>query len=502
MPTSTPERSGSGVKTSGDWMSLFLGSSSSRGGGLSSPSLYSSPSSSSIGSSRLYNRSSSYTPSEYGSGTSYGSRYYSRTTSSYLDNYRTSTNTPSSSRSLRFQNSIDRTKIDLESQKTRQIENNPSPPDHEETRTSQEDHVTRPKTRHRATVLNGSVVRISRNQAVNESSSDEDEDDEDDESDEESIEDTAAESEHVPELPSRPLPPPEDPLVVEERMLNAQLALSFTLTMTDEENIRQRLLEIRKQRMKRSQSETESVLLDKFERESEELCESTRAKEEEEKILVQRLSAEGLREVEQKDIQVRLQELFRDRRNTLDTTKKSMESHYEHMLQETSTEMTELEASIRGKQQLMDKIQEEILSMTVKKELLSSGINKINHRHQERSEQIDAQQKEIDQKMSQFAVLAPPPCTRKSTNGMSESELKELEQELECPICMDISRPPIYQCEEGHIICSTCKPLLTHCPHCSKLYLNPVIRCRFAEKLADKYFKLVEKVNEELAEET
>ncbi|XP_059093853.1 uncharacterized protein LOC131888918 [Tigriopus californicus] len=92
-----------------------------------------------------------------------------------------------------------------------------------------------------------------------------------------------------------------------------------------------------------------------------------------------------------------------------------MESHYEHMLQETSTEMTELEASIRGKQQLMDKIQEEILSMTVKKELLSSGINKINHRHQERSEQIDVQQKEIDQKMSQFAVLAPPPCTRKSS---------------------------------------------------------------------------------------
>ncbi len=49
-------------------------------------------------------------------------------------------------------------------------------------------------------------------------------------------------------------------------------------------------------------------------------------------------------------------------------------------------------------------------------------------------------------------------------------------QELECPVCMDISRPPIYQCEEGHIICSSCKPLLTNCPHCSKKYSNPVIR--------------------------
>ena len=42
------------------------------------------------------------------------------------------------------------------------------------------------------------------------------------------------------------------------------------------------------------------------------------------------------------------------------------------------------------------------------------------------------------------------------------------------------------------IICSTCKPLLTNCPHCSKKYSNPVIRCRFAEKLSEKYFKMME----------
>lgn len=272
-------------------MSLFLGSSSSRGGGLASPSLYSSTSTSSIGSSRLYNRSASYNTSDYGSGTSYGSRYYSRATSSYLDNYRTTSNTPASSRSLRFQNSIDRAKIDQESQKTRQIEN--AQPNNDHNGTPPEDTSKRPKARHRATVLNGSVIRIRRNQPVNESS-DEEEDDEGNESEEESEEDSvepATESEDPPpEIPARPSLPPEDPLVVEERMLNAQLALSFTLTMTDEENIRQRLLEIRKQRMKKSQSETETVLLDKFEKESEELCESTRAKEEEEKILVQRLA--------------------------------------------------------------------------------------------------------------------------------------------------------------------------------------------------------------------
>ena len=43
------------------------------------------------------------------------------------------------------------------------------------------------------------------------------------------------------------------------------------------------------------------------------------------------LSPENLREVEQKDIQVRLQEIFRDRKVSLDQTVKNMESHFENL---------------------------------------------------------------------------------------------------------------------------------------------------------------------------
>ena len=48
-----------------------------------------------------------------------------------------------------------------------------------------------------------------------------------------------------------------------------------------------------------------------------------------------RLSSETLAEVEQKDIYVRLQEIFRDRKVALDQSMANIEQHYEHIVQVT-----------------------------------------------------------------------------------------------------------------------------------------------------------------------
>ena len=107
--------------------------------------------------------------------------------------------------------------------------------------------------------------------------------------------------------------------------------------------------------------------------------------------------------------------------------------------------------------------------------------------------------RDLEAKISDYSclILTPttspdgaslPPASSKLSDIEPSDELREIERELECPVCMEIARPPIYQCEEGHIICAKCKPLLTNCPHnCGKKYSEPAIRCRFAEKLADKY---------------
>ena len=76
-------------------------------------------------------------------------------------------------------------------------------------------------------------------------------------------------------------------------------------------------------------------------------------------------------------------------------------------LKDTSTEVGELEAKVKGKEQMIASLQEEILSMTVRKELLSSAVEKVQHRHQEQVEQVACQRREIEAKISEYAVLAP-----------------------------------------------------------------------------------------------
>lgn len=47
-----------------------------------------------------------------------------------------------------------------------------------------------------------------------------------------------------------------------------------------------------------------------------------------------------------------------------------------------------------------------------------------------------------------------------------------LMSELQCPVCIEYMLPPIELCENGHNICSRCKPKLMECPTCRKPLLN------------------------------
>ena len=76
------------------------------------------------------------------------------------------------------------------------------------------------------------------------------------------------------------------------------------------------------------------------------------------------------------------------------------------------------------------------------------------------------------------------------TKSIKEKEdlIKELEEDLECIVCMETSKAPIYCCQEQHLVCSDCRPRIRQtgqCPSCRVRYPGgELLRHRAAERTA------------------
>ena len=56
-----------------------------------------------------------------------------------------------------------------------------------------------------------------------------------------------------------------------------------------------------------------------------------------------------------------------------------------------------------------------------------------------------------------------------SENKVMPENLLELKEGLECPVCLQLpQQTPIYQCENGHIVCKNCHQKLVNCPQCRR----------------------------------
>ena len=68
------------------------------------------------------------------------------------------------------------------------------------------------------------------------------------------------------------------------------------------------------------------------------------------------------------------------------------------------------------------------------------------------------------------------------------------EEDLLCPVCLEIALTPIFTCPDSHIICSACVPKLKvqECPQCRVVLAQPLKRHRFAEKTAVELEELLQ----------
>ena len=107
---------------------------------------------------------------------------------------------------------------------------------------------------------------------------------------------------------------------------------------------------------------------------------------------------------------------------------------------------------------------------------------------------------EVREILSRLSVSDPPwPSSTSADGEMIEflnQSISEREEDLLCPVCLEVAQTPIFTCPDSHIICSACVPKLKaqECPQCRVALPNPLKRHRFAEKTAADLEKLVQKM--------
>ena len=85
-----------------------------------------------------------------------------------------------------------------------------------------------------------------------------------------------------------------------------------------------------------------------------------------------------------------------------------------------------------------------------------------------------------------------------------EKDILKKKEELDCAVCLETARVPIYMCSEQHIICSCSADKVANCPQCREELARPLKRHRYAERDVEELASLREELNElkeELAEE-
>jgi len=92
--------------------------------------------------------------------------------------------------------------------------------------------------------------------------------------------------------------------------------------------------------------------------------------------------------------------------------------------------------------------------------------------------------------VSSTAVLSNPSTINSSSTSASQqqqdlikTQTSDLTSLFECPVCFDYVLPPIIQCQNGHLVCSSCRQKITCCPTC-RVPISNNIRNLQMEKLA------------------
>ena len=122
---------------------------------------------------------------------------------------------------------------------------------------------------------------------------------------------------------------------------------------------------------------------------------------------------------------------------------------------------------------LMRELQTSKDQLLGEKEEQQAKLNKLMHRKEklenfldEAATEIEETKKGLEKEITEIKVQLGETGSPKSEAQPESLELlseynsliESREKELECPVCLEVASPPLFCCEDQHLICSQCRP--------------------------------------------
>ena len=162
------------------------------------------------------------------------------------------------------------------------------------------------------------------------------------------------------------------------------------------------------------------------------------------------------------------------------TTISTLEDDNDKMLKRVTSIDAEAEALAKEKEEIklaLIENEERLKRFSQKKR----GMEEMIDREMRKLMVRDAEVKGILGRMSNSGK--PKQETTQGENQMIEflrGAIEKKEEDLTCPVCLEIANPPIFTCPDSHIICTACVPKVQMCPQCRvNLPTPPKRQCSF-----------------------
>ena len=179
-------------------------------------------------------------------------------------------------------------------------------------------------------------------------------------------------------------------------------------------------------------------------------------------------------------------------------------------LGELEMEMTSNDKKMEKLIRDQDQIVRKILTISQNSEDIKKAMATIEHRKQDlNAENIFNQsemkrfkrmQEKLDNtiEMKKAGKLQQSLDQAQTSNVMMvkflQDSIKEKEKFLECPVCFEITSPPINCCQEQHLICCKCRKGVKECPVCRRVYDKEIRRYKDAEQVVEEVRGLEEQL--------